>query len=130
DTILALDILEHLVDPWTVLEKLTALLKPGGRIVASIPNVRHFSVTVPLIFLGDWKYQLEGTLDSTHIRFFTRKTAISFMTSTGLALERWDHTGAKKGWGAIANKLSLGLLKEFFVFQNLIVVRKPFKPAN
>ncbi len=125
DAILLLDILEHLVDPWTVVEKMTRLLKPGGVLIASIPNVRHFSVVFPLLFLGDWRYQEEGLLDSTHIRFFTKKTAIQLMTSSGLVLDDFQYTGAKKGsLSGIADTLSLGLLRELFIFQNLIRVRK------
>ena len=117
DTILALDILEHLIDPWSVLEKLTKLLKPGGIIVASIPNVRHYSVVVPLVFLADWRYQQEGLLDSTHIRFFTGRTAVKLMTSTGLKIEELDHTGAKRGLGSLANKVTFEFLNSSLFFK-------------
>lgn len=126
DAILTLDILEHLVDPWTILEKLSRLLKPGGVIIASIPNVRHISVVIPLLLLDDWRYQEEGLLDSTHIRFFTQKTAIKLMTSTGLKVEMIDHTGAKPGsFSGLINSLTFGLFKKFLSFQYLIKVRKP-----
>lgn len=130
DTILALDILEHLVDPWTVVQKLTKMLKPGGVIVASIPNVRHYSVVFPILFLGDWRYQQEGLLDSTHIRFFTKKTAIQLMTSAGLKLQAHDYTGAKKGLSYIVNKLTLGIFEPFFIFQNLIRVGKELEKSD
>lgn len=120
DLILCLDILEHLIDPWTVVKRLKRLLKPGGRMVVSLPNVRHFSVLMPLIFLGDWRYSQEGLLDSTHIRFFTRNTATKLFSLVGLEVKQWDHTGAKKGLSGIANKLTLGLFREFFIFQNLM----------
>jgi hypothetical protein len=45
----------------------------------------------------------------------------------GMELEAWDHTGAKRGLGAFLNFLTLGLLKEFFIFQNLYRFRKPIK---
>lgn len=125
DLVLTLDILEHLVDPWTTLEKLVKLMRPGGSIVVSIPNVRHYSVLLPLIFLGDWRYTQEGLLDSTHIRFFTRRTAQKFFERQGLKLEAWDHTGGKRGIGAALNMLSFGLFKEFFIFQNLYRFSKP-----
>lgn len=125
DVILLLDILEHLVDPWATLEKVTKLLKPNGVIITSIPNVRHFTVVLPLLLLGDWRYQEEGLLDSTHIRFFTKSSAIKLMTSTGLKLDKLDHTGAKKGsLSGLANFLTFNILKEFFIFQNLIRVKK------
>src|SRR5437868_5454693 len=41
DVILAGHVLEHLVDPWSVLRKLWKLLKPQGRLIGALPNVRH-----------------------------------------------------------------------------------------
>lgn len=124
DVILTLDILEHLVDPWAIIKKLHSLLKPGGRLIVSIPNVRHYSVVLPLLFLGDWRYTQEGLLDSTHIRFFTSRTAKRIFLAQGFSIEHIDQTGGKKGFGAIVNKLTLGIFKEFFIFQNLFALRK------
>lgn len=124
DTVLTLDILEHLVDPWKTLAQIHRLLKPGGRLIVSIPNLRHYSVTVPLIFFGDFRYQQEFILDSTHIRFFTKKTIIRTLESAGFEIEMTDYTGAKFGLGGKANALTFGLLREFFIFQNLIACKK------
>lgn len=125
DMILALDILEHLVDPWTTIIHATQILKPGGCIVTSIPNIQHYSVVFPLLFMGDWRYAEEGLLDSTHLRFFTYKTAIQLMTSTGLKVDAVEYNGMKKGsltyW---VNKFTFGLFRNFFIFQVLIRVTK------
>ena len=86
DTITTLDILEHLTDPWKVVEQLHGALKPGGMIVASIPNVRHYRVAAGLLFKGRWTLQDAGILDRTHLRFFVRDTAVELMTSSGLEL--------------------------------------------
>ena len=40
DLILCLDVLEHLVDPWSVVRRLSPLLAPGGRLIVSVPNIR------------------------------------------------------------------------------------------
>ncbi len=125
DTILALDILEHLVDPWAALARIRRLLKPGGTLVISIPNVRHYSVTMPLLLFGDFRYQQEGILDATHLRFFTLKTIIRTLETAGFRIDKLDYTGAKYGLGGKANKLTLGLFKEFFIFQNLIACKRP-----
>src|SRR5262245_15851770 len=39
DVVAFCDSLEHMVDPWAVLQKAKLLLKDGGVVVASIPNV-------------------------------------------------------------------------------------------
>ena len=54
DLVVFLDVLEHLVDPWSALRHASSLLRPRGVVVASIPNVRHVSVTFPLLTRGLW----------------------------------------------------------------------------
>lgn len=130
DVILALDILEHLVDPWTLLKTLKQLLKPDGRLIVSLPNVRHCSVLVPLIFFGDWRYSQEGLLDSTHIRFFTKKTAQRMFLNEGFQIEKMDQTGGKRSLSGLINRLTFGILKEFFIFQNLLAVSKGPSDTN
>jgi 2-polyprenyl-3-methyl-5-hydroxy-6-metoxy-1,4-benzoquinol methylase len=44
DCVVCNDVLEHLVDPWAVLQLIRTVLRPSGTLVASIPNVRHFPV--------------------------------------------------------------------------------------
>lgn len=84
DYVLCGDVLEHLRDPWESLRWLVSLLKRDGRLVASVPNVRHWSVILPLVFKGQWEYRTHGILDRTHLRFFTRDTAIELMYGSGL----------------------------------------------
>ena len=117
DTVLACDILEHFTDPWTMVKRLHSVLKPGGAIVASIPNVRHRSVTGPLMLKGAWDYKDCGVLDRTHYRFFVKETAVELMTSSGLTLEevaplpsgsRIDRAMVKSG---LPGLVSLGALQ-------------------
>jgi len=63
DCITFLDVLEHLARPEEALRAAASFLAPGGSIVASIPNVRHRSVVVPLLMRGRWEYRsYEGAL--------------------------------------------------------------------
>jgi 2-polyprenyl-3-methyl-5-hydroxy-6-metoxy-1,4-benzoquinol methylase len=87
DVILCLDILEHLVDPWATVARLHQALVPGGHVVASIPNVRHYRVSGGLFFGNRWQLQDAGILDRTHLRFFVKETAAELVTSSGLELE-------------------------------------------
>lgn len=88
DVVLCLDILEHLVDPWAHVKRLTPLLAPGGRLIISIPNIRNLKFIRKLLFKGDFRYKDAGLLDRTHLRFFTRETASELATCGGLTLER------------------------------------------
>jgi GT2 family glycosyltransferase len=70
DYIIFADVLEHLVDPWKTLVEMKRCLADTGQILASIPNVMHYSVIRELVN-GFWTYQDAGILDRTHLRFFT-----------------------------------------------------------
>ncbi|HEY5799629.1 MAG TPA: methyltransferase domain-containing protein, partial [Burkholderiaceae bacterium] len=123
---LAMDVLEHLTDPWRAMEQLAALLKPGGRLIASIPNVRNWRAVFPLLFAGRWTYAPAGILDRTHLRFFTRSSAIALATGPGLklaAVRRLPLQAAGKA--RYANWATLGLLRDFLTLQFLIAVDKP-----
>lgn len=122
DLILCLDILEHLVDPWSVTCRLQKLLKPGGSMIASIPNVRSKKVILPLLFKGKWDYQEFGILDKTHLRFFTRDSAISMLEAAGLKVDKIDVTGGfTRGWqGKVLKKILPEGIKSFFVRQYIM----------
>ena len=79
DCLIFNDILEHLVEPTEILEKLKPKLTKQGVIVCSIPNVRHISVLKKLLINGTWEYEEDGILDKTHLRFFTKKSIIKMM---------------------------------------------------
>ena len=87
DCIVLNDVLEHLVDPWKVLAALRGVLSAEGRIVASLPNVRYLPVFKDYVLRGQWRYQQDGVLDRTHLRFFTRTAMRELFESTGFAVE-------------------------------------------
>ena len=97
DLIVILDILEHLMDPWAMVQRLHSALALGGVIIASIPNVGHYSVAFPLL-RGKWEYQPEGLLDRTHLRFFTKRTALDLMNRLGLAVQKVDRVWRPIPW--------------------------------
>jgi 2-polyprenyl-3-methyl-5-hydroxy-6-metoxy-1,4-benzoquinol methylase len=86
DLVLCLDVLEHLVDPWTMLRRMSPLLVPGGRLILSVPNIRNWKFLWRLAAFGDFRYRDAGLLDRTHLRFFVRETAIELATASGLDL--------------------------------------------
>lgn len=86
DLILCLDVLEHLVDPWSLVRRLSPLLAPRGRLIVSVPNIRNWKFIWRLSAKGDFHYQDAGLLDRTHLRFFVRSTAVELATCGGLHL--------------------------------------------
>jgi 2-polyprenyl-3-methyl-5-hydroxy-6-metoxy-1,4-benzoquinol methylase len=121
DAILCLDVLEHLADPWSVLGRLREYLRPDGVVIASVPNVRHHSVVGPLLLRGRWEYESWGILDKTHLRFFTRDSAIQLFVRQGFDVERVMATGLHKGSKARwINLLTLSVFRPFLEYQYLI----------
>lgn len=86
DCILFADVLEHLVNPLSALLKVRRLLKKGGTVVASIPNVQFHGVIHKLIE-GNWTYEKEGILDETHLRFFTYKEIVKLFSQAGYSIQ-------------------------------------------
>jgi len=80
--IIAADVLEHMYNPWKVLQNIRHLLKDGGFLYISIPNVRNLRV-ISGLSKGEWKYSDAGVLDITHIRFFTRNQISEMLEQTG-----------------------------------------------
>jgi 2-polyprenyl-3-methyl-5-hydroxy-6-metoxy-1,4-benzoquinol methylase len=87
DCVIFADVLEHLLDPWQTVRRFRRILGPGGTLVASIPNVAHHSVLGGLL-RHRWDYHTHGILDRTHLRFFTRDTAIELFEQEGFAIRR------------------------------------------
>ncbi|MBF0274297.1 MAG: methyltransferase domain-containing protein [Nitrospinae bacterium] len=82
DTIIFADVLEHLLDPWSLLEKIQPFLKDDGVIISSIPNIGHWSI-IHQLMCGSWQYVEAGILDKTHLRFFTKHSILSMLRNSG-----------------------------------------------
>lgn len=87
DCVTLLDVLEHAADPAGMLRRAGDLLLPGGHIIASIPNVGHWTVVADLLE-GRWDYLPVGITCWTHLRFFTLQTIIDTFNEAGLNVLR------------------------------------------
>lgn len=126
DVILCLDVLEHLVNPWGAVDRLVSrYLKRGGVLVVSLPNVQHYSVVLPLLFKGRWDYEDAGLLDRTHLRFFTRDSALCLLSHPQLGSVR--DKDAKPDWRSrkgVFNILTGGVFRDLFTYQYYLAVCK------
>ena len=121
NVILCLDVLEHLVDPWSFVAQLSRVLKPGGCVIASIPNLRTFTVIWNLLVRGRFDYASHGIMDQTHLRFFTKKTAIELLNTGELAVDRWEYSPFFP-WSKsmILNLCTFGLFRHLLTEQYLV----------
>jgi len=121
DLILCLDVLEHTRDPWSVLKLLVRWLRKGGIIIASIPNVRYRAIVFDLLFKGKFEYQNVGILDRSHLRFFTKDSAIQLMKSGGLEdIHLILHPPQLGGVLQLVNVLTMGYFRDMFSWQIII----------
>jgi len=127
DAILCLDVLEHLRDPWSVVQSLRQRLAPGGTLIVSVPNVRHHSVTLPLLLQGQFRYQPAGILDRTHLRFFTRESARDLLEQGGFQVTNLVAQGAN--WHRSRAVRVLGRLKMFEDICNVQFLLRGVAPA-
>lgn len=117
DVILCLDVLEHLINPWETMRRLDGLLKPGGTWIISVPNIRNYRVLFDLAFRGKFNYSESGILDRTHLRFFTRSTAVELAESAGATVSSVIGTEINRWQKRLLTALGLGdlITKQFLL---------------
>jgi len=125
DLLIVSHVLEHVTDPWKVLGRLVPLLRAGGQLIGSLPNVRCLSVTGPLVVRGRWDYKQEGILDWTHYRFFTRHSIRQLLKGAELEEIAIHSEVFPSGKLAMINKLSMGLLSDFCAYTFNFSAKRP-----
>jgi SAM-dependent methyltransferase len=80
------DALEHLRDPWALLARLRRVMPAHGCIVACIPNAQNWTVQVRLNS-GTFRYEDQGLMDRSHLRWFTRVTMCEMFAKAGFRIE-------------------------------------------
>ncbi|CCG09771.1 FkbM family methyltransferase [Pararhodospirillum photometricum] len=81
------DCLEHLRDPWRVLRRVRRRIDPDGCLLVCVPNAQHWSVQWRLAS-GQFRYEDQGLMDRTHLRWFTRITMLEMFAATGWQVEQ------------------------------------------
>ena len=130
DIIICADVLEHLVDPWSTIDKIIRCLKKDGLLIVSIPNIREWKTLGKVIFRGDFRYQSSGgIMDKTHLRFFCKKNIYEMLNTPVLSTIYSKPNfmlktipGGKKR--RIFNLLSFRLFEDFLAIQYLFIARK------
>ncbi len=91
DVVLCGDLIEHLRAPEQLLARVRPLLRDDGRLVLTTPNVANWAMRLGLL-AGRWRYTERGILDTTHLRFFTRKTLVETLEAAGFRILELDFT--------------------------------------
>lgn len=127
DCIIFADILEHLRDPWRILKESIKFLDNEGVVIASLPNVRHYSVILNLIFKGYWPYRERGIHDKNHLRFFTFRNIQELFKEADLSISKvvrnYRIIERPHRFNRFSKYSAVPILGDFFTFQYLIVAK-------
>jgi SAM-dependent methyltransferase len=130
DVLVAGDVLEHLTDPWAVLRRFAGIVEPGGTVVVSLPNVRHWESVYAIAVQGRFPLRNEGIFDRTHLRWFTLHDAWGLVDQAGLEVEgverriRYRRIGGAKETPAARLIARLPGPRAFLTYQHIITARK------
>jgi 2-polyprenyl-3-methyl-5-hydroxy-6-metoxy-1,4-benzoquinol methylase len=122
------DVLEHLVEPLKVLQRHRPLLREGGHIVVSVPNVQFYYVLWSLL-RGRWTYTDRGIFDRSHLRFFTLREIQRLLSDAGYRIVSVKHNYRLLERPSRINRAAaciawLPLLRPFLTYQYLLMAQK------
>lgn len=117
DYVIAGDVLEHLYDPWSVMNGMASLLGENGRVIVSVPHAGH-STVVAAFYNSYIPLRESGIFDKTHIRFFGLQNIEDLYEDAGLAIAQVhyvirtpDVTDFAEAWRALPEHLKQTLSK-------------------
>ncbi len=92
DVVLAADVIEHVLNPGSLMSQIREVMSPSGTALLCVPNIAHWYPRFRST-LGMFDYDQRGILDSTHLRFFTRRSLVKLVERKGFAIRRIEPVG-------------------------------------
>lgn len=123
DALIMSEVMEHLVDPDATLRRLVALVRPGGLIMASSPNVAHWRI-VKALLVGRFDYTDAGPMDRTHLRWFTPRSYAAMFEGAGVTVDRVGPLGPLAGRQRLLGALLGPRLRHLLYYQISLVGRR------
>lgn len=123
DALIISEVLEHLTDPWTTLDRLVRCLKPEGVVFASSPNIAHWQVLRDL-WLGRFVYAEVGVMDKTHLRWFTPDSYREMFEKAGVDVVEVRALTPLRWKARTVDALTGGRFRHLFMSQIMITGRR------
>jgi len=116
DVLISAATLEHVLDPYIVLDELHRIAKPNATLICCVPNYAYLKFLIQLLFghqprtgtdepVENWR--TEGW-DGMHLHTFTKLSFKTLLKDCGWVPHRW------RGWGTRFNSIGLGYLRRRF----------------
>jgi SAM-dependent methyltransferase len=88
DAAVCLEVFEHLFEPQLAAQEIARVLRPGGVLVATAPNVSHWKARVDLALRGRWdprgdRLSVAQPWRDPHVRFFTPSALARMLRHSG-----------------------------------------------
>ena len=125
DCLIAADVLEHLVDPWSALAGAVAMLKDGATVIVSVPNAANWKGLLRIARTGRWPRDDEGVYDRTHLSWFGPEDAADLVRAAGVDVHAVDPRYWLTGtWLRMAEILARTRLSPLLPFQVIVAGTK------
>ena len=82
DTVISVEVIEHIFDPRGFVKSCFLALKPGGTLVLTTPYNGYLK-NLALSIAGKWDFHLNPLWDGGHIKFWSRKTITKLLLEMG-----------------------------------------------
>jgi methionine biosynthesis protein MetW len=142
DLAVASEVLEHLFDPSFAAAEIRRVLRPGGVLVATVPNVAYWRRRLDLLVFGRWhplgdELSVERPWRDPHLRFFTLDALVRLFESERLEVVEYGAYGGallrdvpvarrlSSGTSSRVYRLAEGLLPSLLGFRLYAVGRAP-----
>jgi len=98
DAVTCIAVIEHVFDPYFVVNEINRVLKDGGIFIAQVPNIAYIKQRVKLLFGNlpvtsspyNWK---EIGWDGGHLHYFTKKTFCGLLEDCGFKILKATGSG-------------------------------------
>lgn len=116
DVVISVATVEHVINPYIVLDELHRIAKPGSLLICSVPNYAYLKHRIQLLFgvqprtgtdepVENWR---EEGWDGMHLHTFTKSSFETLLKSCGWQPKKW------RGCGTRFNSIGLGVLRRNF----------------
>jgi len=90
DSVVCLDVIEHIKDPINLIKEMNRVLKPDGIIIITTPNIRHLKYILKIIKYGEFPKTSDDNemYDGGHIHYFTFKDIEFILNDNGFRVAK------------------------------------------